>query len=212
MARTKIEVKGFEARHYDFLMNIITLGYYPKFIISVVNSLPVKDGDIVLDAGAGTGRNASLISRKADCSVVCLDIGEEFLGTLSEKARKNKKLIPVKASLKAPLPFKSNSLDSVFMCFVLHGFEHEERLFILNGFYRVLKPGGYFFLVDYNDEIDLKNASLLVKIGFYFECELASEFITHRWEDILKKIGIVPVEYRYFFGKNVRLTISKKEG
>ena len=211
MARTKIEVKGFEAKYYDYLMNIITLGYYPRFIKSVVNSLPVEDGFVVLDAGAGSGRNASLISERADCSVVCLDIGEEFLTNLAKKSLKNKKLIPVKASLKASLPFKDNSLDLVFMCFVLHGFEHEERLFVLDEFVRVLKPGGFFCLVDYNDEIELKNASLLAKIGFYLECELASEFITHKWEDILKGKGFSPVEYKYFFGKNVRLTIAKKE-
>ncbi len=213
MVKTKIEIKGFEARYYDFLMNLITLGYYPYFIKSVINALPLSISDIVLDAGAGTGRNATLISKRLeDGKIICLDIGKEFLASLAKKAKKNNKIIPLKASLKSTLPFKSNSIDLIFMCFVLHGFEHEERLFILNEFYRVLKNGAYFCLVDYNDEIDLEKASIFTKIGFKIECELASEFITHKWERILKDIGFSDFKYYYYFGKKVRLTICKKEG
>ncbi len=213
MARTKIEVKGFEAKYYDLLMNLITFGYYPFFIRSVVDSLPIERDFLVLDAGSGSGRNASLISGKLEKGrVICLDIGKEFLLTLAKKAKSNKKLLPVKASLKYPLPFKGNSFDLIFMCFVLHGFEHEERIGILKEFYRVLKKGGFFCLVDYNDEIDLKKSSIITKIGFYFECDLASEFITHRWQPVLKSMGFSDFDYRYFFGKNVRLTICKKGG
>ncbi len=212
MARTKIEVKGFEARFYDVLMNIITFGYYPFFIKSVVNSLPLSDNSVVLDAGAGTGRNSGLMSKRIrDSKILCMDIGEEFLSHLAKKAKNNPQLNPIKASLKYFLPIKDNSVDLVFMCFVLHGFEHEERLFVLKEFFRILKPGGYFCLVDYNDEIDLKKASLFTKIGFYFECELASEFITHKWEDELKRIGFNNFTYNYYFGKKVRLTICNKE-
>ncbi|BBB33292.1 ubiquinone/menaquinone biosynthesis methyltransferase [Thermotomaculum hydrothermale] len=212
MARTKIEVKGFEARFYDYLMNLITLGYYPYFINSAIKSLPVKDNFLILDAGAGTGRNASLISKQAeDIKIVCMDIGKEFLKQLAKKSEKNKSLLPVKASLKSFLPFRANSFDMTFMCFVLHGFEHEERLFVLKEFYRILKPGGYFCLIDYNDEINLKKASIITKIGFYLECDLASEFITHNWEKELSKIGFKNFNYKFYFGKKVRLTICQKE-
>lgn len=212
MARTKIEIKGFEARFYDYLMNLITFGYYPYFIKSVVNSLPLKDNSIILDAGAGTGRNSTLMSKRVkDSTFICMDIGKEFLTHLAKKAEKNKQLSPVKASLKSPLPFKDNYIDLIFMCFVLHGFEHEERLFVLKEFNRVLKPKGYFCLVDYNDEIDLEKASFLTKIGFYLECELASEFVTHKWEDELADLGFGNFNYKYYFGKKVRLTICQKE-
>ncbi len=213
VARTKIEVKGFEAKHYDFLMNLITLGYYPHFIKSAINLLPLKDNSVILDAGAGSGRNSELMSKRIrNSKIICLDIGREFLESLSKKAEKNPQLFPLKASLKKPLPFKDNSFDLVFTCFVVHGFEHKERLFMINEFYRILKPNGYYCLIDYNDEIDLKKASLITKIGFYFECDLASEFITHNWENELTKIGFGNFTHHYFFGKKVRLTISKKEG
>ena len=67
MANDKIsyvEVKGFEAMFYDVLMNVFTFGSYYAFIRDVINMLPLKDGDYVLDFGAGTGRNDCLILKK----------------------------------------------------------------------------------------------------------------------------------------------------
>jgi demethylmenaquinone methyltransferase/2-methoxy-6-polyprenyl-1,4-benzoquinol methylase len=53
--RTKVEVKGLEARHYDFFMNLLTLGLYPGFIKKAIAGMELQPGEAVLDFGCGTG-------------------------------------------------------------------------------------------------------------------------------------------------------------
>jgi len=78
--QSKVEVKGLEAKHYDLLMNIITLGTYPFFIRKAIKALNLKEGDRVLDFGAGTGRNGCLILKqiKEKGEFIGIDIGEEM--------------------------------------------------------------------------------------------------------------------------------------
>ena len=62
-ADSKVEVNGFEARHYDLFMNLITGGTYPFFIRRVVKDMQIQPADGILDLGCGTGRNISLMNR-----------------------------------------------------------------------------------------------------------------------------------------------------
>ena len=47
---SKVEVTGFEARHYDLLMNVLTLGTYPLFIRRVVRDLHIQPQDHILSS------------------------------------------------------------------------------------------------------------------------------------------------------------------
>ncbi|NOZ13924.1 MAG: class I SAM-dependent methyltransferase [Acidobacteria bacterium] len=209
MARSKIEVKGFEARHYDSLMNIITLGYYPRFIRSAVSFIELPDDARVLDIGCGTGRNARLIANHLgdSCRVVGIDIGADMLAGFSGRQGKDPRLSVMKADIRHRFPFRDKLFDGVFMSFVLHGMEHEERLHILSEICRVLKPGGKFYLLDYRP-LDLKSGGLLTRLVFHLECDLASEFLTHDWEEILSGRGFGEFDEKCFFGKKVRILKS----
>lgn len=211
MARSKIEVKGFEARHYDGLMNLITLGYYPRFIKSAVSFMDLPDKAHVLDIGCGTGRNARLIADHVgtDCMVTGIDIGADMLAGFSLKQGKDPRLSAMKADIRSPFPFPDLSFDGAFMSFVLHGMEHDGRLHVLKEIQRILKPGGKFYLLDYRP-LDLKSASLLTRFIFRLECDLASEFLTHNWEDVLSRYGFGEFDEKVFFGKKVRILKSTR--
>jgi ubiquinone/menaquinone biosynthesis C-methylase UbiE len=78
---SKVEVIGFEARHYDFFMNLITGGSYPFFIRQVVKDMQIQPDEVILDFGCGTGRNISLMNKylSAEGRALGLDIGSEML-------------------------------------------------------------------------------------------------------------------------------------
>ena len=61
--KSKVEVKGFTARHYDNLMDIITFGKYSSFIEDAIKLMKIRPDDRIIDLGAGTGRNACLMMK-----------------------------------------------------------------------------------------------------------------------------------------------------
>ena len=210
---SKVEVKGFEARHYDPLMNLITAGTYPFFIRRVVRDMAIQPEDAILDLGSGSGRNACLMSRylSGKGRIVGLDIGPEML----EQARRRCQHLPnvtmEKQRIEEPLPY-SEAFDKVFISFVLHGFIQEDRLRIVDNVYRALRPGGQFLILDYN-EFEPQQSFWPVRFAFRrLECPLATDFVRRDWQVVLREQGFGDFQaHRYYFGY-VRLLTARKAG
>ena len=62
--RSRVEVGPTVAHRYDFFMNVILLGYYPRLIKKVVDKMDIQPEQSILDLGSGTGRNDCLMARK----------------------------------------------------------------------------------------------------------------------------------------------------
>ena len=81
---SKVEIRGFMARHYDILLNIATFGRYSPFIKKSIELMKIKPEDRILDLGAGTGRNACLmieyLSEKGE--LIGIDISREMISQL----------------------------------------------------------------------------------------------------------------------------------
>jgi len=208
--QSKVEVTGFEAKHYDLLMNIITLGTYPFFIRKAIKSIGLKKGESVLDFGAGTGRNDCLMLKYIgrEGKITGLEIGEE----MSEKFRKNCNYPNVNLLNKRidePLEFEKE-FDTVFISFVLHGFIQEKREIIVKNAYNALKEGGKFVILDYN-EFDPDKAFFIAKYAIKnLECPLAEDFIRRDWKKILTNFGFKSFRETFFYKKYVRLLIVYK--
>jgi ubiquinone/menaquinone biosynthesis C-methylase UbiE len=208
---SKVEVTGAEARYYDLLMNIITVGTYPFFIRRVIRDMRIRPTDAILDLGAGTGRNACLMARYLDDRgrIVGLDIGPEML----EQARRRCRLVPdvtfEKRRVEEPLPYQE-VFDKVFISFVLHGFVQEDRCRIVSNVYRALRPGGQFLILDYN-EFEPERSFWPVRFAFrHIECPLATDFVRRDWKAVLRERGFGGFQvHRYYFGY-VRLLGAEK--
>jgi len=61
--KSKVEISGFRAKHYDRLMSIITLGMYSSLMQKAVRLMEIKRTDKILDLGTGTGSNACLMNQ-----------------------------------------------------------------------------------------------------------------------------------------------------
>jgi demethylmenaquinone methyltransferase/2-methoxy-6-polyprenyl-1,4-benzoquinol methylase len=208
---SKVEIQGFTAKHYDTIMNIVSFGFYAKFIGNAISKLEIKDEDYILDLGCGTGRNACLmrnyLSEKG--FILGLDVSEGMGKQFDEKVR-NFKNVAFK-NQRIDLPFSlEDKFDKVFISFVLHGFPHEVRETIINNAYENLNTGGTFWILDFN-EFALMDMPFYYRIPFVtIECPYAFDFIERDWKKILKKSGFNNFIERLYLKSYIRLLAAKK--
>ncbi len=209
--RSKVEVKGFEARHYDKLMDLITLGQYQKYLERIIASMHIRPGEAILDLGSGTGRNMCLMARYAGPSgrLVGVDIGEEMLAQARARCQRLPNVSFLKQRIEEPLPFE-NEFDHVTISFVLHGFEDEDKEKIVVNAYKALKPGGKFWVLDYN-EFDLYKKPFFIRFLFTrVECPLAAEFVALDLKEMLRRHGFDAFEEETYAWGYIRLLSARK--
>ncbi len=204
--KSKVELSGFIARHYDILLNLITFGKYGIHIKKVIDLMNIESEDRIVDLGAGTGNNACLmikyLSKKGE--ILGLDISEEMIEQFHSKCAKYPNVRIIHQRIDQPLPYR-NTFDKAFVSFVLHGFPHNIREQIIKNVFCMLKDGGKFFILDYN-EFSLINSSAFFRIPFKFiECVYAFDFITRDWKNILSVQGFENFHEHIFFRGYVRL-------
>jgi len=206
MTESKVEVTGFEARHYDLLMNIITFGAYPAFIRNAISKMNIQPTDKIIDLGCGTGRNSCLMAKylSSEGKIIGLDIGSEMIEQFQQKCRAYPYVEIQNLPIDQPLPFK-NEFDKAVMSFVFHGFPDEKKTAIIENVTKALKPGGHLFILDYN-EFDIEKKPLIFRRVFKkLECPLALDYIKVDWKSKLKNWGFESFEEHFFLWKIIRL-------
>ncbi|MDD4333382.1 MAG: methyltransferase domain-containing protein [Patescibacteria group bacterium] len=124
---------------YDVLNIVIP---YQELLDAIIKEAEIKDGDVILDAGCGTG-NFELRLKKDKPELKIKVIGLENCVDGLEIYKKKIKGANVRlADLTEKLPFENNYFDKIISNNVLFTIAHEKRLDILEEFHRVLKPGG----------------------------------------------------------------------
>lgn len=115
----------------------------------VLNFLPLKPADHVVDIGAGTGFfTLPLAHRLPKGKVHALDISPDMLASLREKiAQDGATNIEVALCGEADFPVNPGSLDGVLLFFILH--EADDRPALLASAKSLLKQGGWVALIDW---------------------------------------------------------------
>lgn len=209
---SKVEVTGLEARHYDAMMNIATLGTYPFFIRRAVRDIALQPDDQVLILGAGTGRNACLMMHDLGPHgrIVGLDIGAEMLTQARRRCRRYPQVTFEQQRIEEPLSYQ-NKFDKVFIAFVFHGLIQTDRLRVIENVYRALRPGGQFVILDYA-EFEPQTSPRLVRWIFErVECPLATDFIRRDWQTILREHGFHAFDKHRYYRGYVQLLAAHKE-
>ncbi len=209
---SKVEVRGWEARNYDSLMDIITLGRYRGFIRDAIAAMGLEPGERILDLGAGTGRNAALMLEHVGEAgwITAWEIGEDMRRAFGARLgdRPNVELVDRRIDL--PKEDFERPYDRVFISFVLHGLPHESRLVVLDNAFAALRPGGRFHILDYTEgPVD---APPFYRRWFlkYAECPYAVDFVERDWGSILSGAGFLEPSRRFFMRKIVQLLTVRK--
>ena len=178
-SRSHVEVAGWTARHYDLMMDVLMLGRYQAFIEKAIGLMSIEPGDAILDLGSGTARNICVMVKHLGDNgrIVGMDIGAEMLRQARERCQAYPQVSFLEQRIEEPLPFHEE-YDKAFTSFVLHGFEDQDKDRIMTNVHQALKPGGEFWILDY-DEFDLGQTWALFRWIFqHFECPLATEFLS----------------------------------
>ena len=209
--RSKVEVGPREARHYDLFMNVISLGYYPRLIRKVVDKMDIQPGQSILDLGSGTGRNDCFIARKISPKgkILGLDVSKEMLNLSRKRCRSHPNVEFKEQRIEMPLTYHEE-FDSIFISFALHGFEDAQKVGIINNAYRALKPGGVFYILDYN-EFGLDMLWFPLRWAFiHGECQLALEFLKLDLKEMLSSQGFTSFKEEFFLREHLRLLKAAK--
>jgi len=209
--RSKVEVGPTGARFYDLFMNVISLGYYPYLIRKVVDKMNIHRGQSILDLGSGTGRNDCFMAQKIgpEGSIFGLDISKEMLNLSRKRCQAYPNVEFREQRIEIPLTHQEE-FDKVFISFVLHGFEDTQKIEIINNAYRALKPGGAFYILDYN-EFDLEKLWFPIRWAFIRgECQLALEFLRLDLKEMLSSQGFTSFEEELFLKRHLRLLKAAK--
>ncbi len=209
--RSKVEVKGFEAKYYDQLMWLLTFGQYHRLIRKSVRDTGVSRGDSVVEFGCGTGIAAEEFLKiiGAEGRYVGIDISPIMLEKAQKRVGKfsNVSFLPIRAE--EELPFE-NEFDIAYTSFVFHGFEQPDREALLKNAHKALKGGGKMCIFDYAS-FDIERSNPVVRHFITkVECPLAAEFVRSDLKAMFEQAGFTEYSEKLYARGYIRLACGRK--
>ncbi|MBN2365681.1 MAG: class I SAM-dependent methyltransferase [Calditrichaeota bacterium] len=209
--KPQVEITGLEAKFYDFLLNMVLLGQYDPFIKKVIHHLRLNPDDIVMDLGAGTGKNADLMLQYMNehGKIYAIEIGEEMRKQLNHRQKSDSRIRVVHQRIEEK--FILPELATVaFISFVMHGLEQPDRLKAIDNVYSNLSGLGRFCILDYN-HFNVDHAPWYVKLAVRrLECKPTESFIQKDWQSLLQKKGFSEFTTVTYFRNYIRLLCCVK--
>jgi len=120
---------------YDILNEAIP---YQKLMADLIEALKVDKGNLIFDAGSGTG-NLCIRLKECGSRPIGFDFSER---AISIHKKKDQDAEVVFGDLTLNLPFPDNTFDKVVSNNVLYTINKSLRLVVIKEFYRILKPNG----------------------------------------------------------------------
>jgi len=207
-----VELKLFTAKHYDKIMNTMSLGLYRRFIRKAIADIQIKPADKILDLGCGTGRNDALmlIYLGENGRVIGLDLSPIMRKQFEHRFSGEKRVQFLQQRIDVPFDL-NQKFDIVFISFVLHGFPHEVRNTIIENANKHLNNGGTFAILDFAEFDMEKMPTLHRKIFKTIECQYAFDFIKRDWRQILSQNGFNSFIEHFYFNSYVKLLKASKK-
>jgi ubiquinone/menaquinone biosynthesis methyltransferase len=135
------------AKNYDLMNDLMSLGSHRLWKKELIDIINMQTTDNIIDVGSGTGDLINLIIKKNPKNeVYSVDLNSEMLkyGKLRFKSKKIK-FINANAE---NLPFEDNYFDKYIISFCLRNVTNIKKA--LGEAFRVLKPGGGFYCLEFS--------------------------------------------------------------
>lgn len=116
-----------------------------------LQTFKLKDGWKLLDVGSGTGPDLILLkSLYPKMKLAGIDADAKIVAIAEKKVKKLGLDIKFTRAFAEDMPFADNSFDAVWSNLTLHHMPTESKKKALKEMYRVLKPKGYLFLIEFS--------------------------------------------------------------
>jgi len=212
--KTKLVNSVFSKVHknYDLMNDIMSLGVHRTWKKKLINWMNVQPGNHIIDVAAGTGDLAKMISTKNynKNNFCCVEPNKEMFET-GKKKLKSFTNIKWYFNSAERLPFKNDTFDFYTISYGIRNVTDINKC--LEEAYRVLKPGGRFFCLEFskveNEILNLfyqKYSKLIPLIGKiivgsekpykYLVGSIESFYNQDDLADLLKKNKFSNVEFR----------------
>jgi predicted RNA methylase len=139
----------------------------------------VKPGDVVVDAGSGTGLLGMFAAEAGAAKVYCVEFNREVIPVLTENARRNgwsERVVAVHANATTWQPPSGvDGFDVILSEVISAGFFYEPQLQILNNLRKFLKPGGAIVPMAMTNYVELLDAQeILYGLKFNYDTRFTS--------------------------------------
>jgi demethylmenaquinone methyltransferase/2-methoxy-6-polyprenyl-1,4-benzoquinol methylase len=144
------------ARHYDLANTVLSLGLHHRWKRTLVGALHIGPGDLILDAGTGTGDLAHLAASRG-AQVIGLDLSPAMLEIAAGRSARLTRLRPQSAAARqldllqgdiSHLPLHDGTVTAVMSAFVLRHLRDLVQAF--GELRRVLAPEGRIALLEFS--------------------------------------------------------------
>ena len=190
---------------YDLMNDLMSFGVHRQWKKNLIEWMGPSKNEKLIDVASGTGDIANLFSNRLNdqCSVECVEPNINML-KIGKKKLIKKKNINWHNEYAEKLPFKSNTFDYYSISFGIRNTSNIEKS--LKEAYRVLKPGGKFFCLEFSK----------------VENEIIN-FVYNNYSKLIPPLGKIIVgddrPYRYltesirkFYSQDVFVGIMEKSG
>jgi len=140
------------ASQYDIFTGLLGLGVNRPNSRMVIEMAKIKPGDKILDVGCGTG-NLTLTAKKytGESGLAHgIDSSQEMIDLARRKAKRLSAEVFFDVGLIEKIAFSNATFDVVISRLVIHHLPDDLKRQGIAEILRVLKPGGLFFLADFN--------------------------------------------------------------
>ncbi|GAE37211.1 class I SAM-dependent methyltransferase [Halalkalibacter akibai] len=146
----------------------------------LLNMIPLKETDNLLDFGAGTGYFSIPAAKRIQGNVYALDIDAAMLEIINEKSMEEQltNIVPVQGSMEA-LPLSEGSIDIIIASLVLH--EIQPLAPMLQQMKSVLKTEGYLVCLELKPKESFEKAPRITLEGMEREMKEAGFQVTEKF-------------------------------
>ena len=135
---------------YDLMNDFMSLGTHRLWKKRLIEIMNIQKNDIILDVGSGTGDLPKLILNfEKTVYMHCLDLNKTMLSKSKKKFIKTNYKIKFINANAEKLSYKDNFFDKYVICFCLRNITDIKKA--LEESFRVLKPGGIFYCLEFSE-------------------------------------------------------------
>ncbi|MBI28551.1 MAG: Ubiquinone/menaquinone biosynthesis C-methyltransferase UbiE [Alphaproteobacteria bacterium MarineAlpha5_Bin11] len=204
------------SENYDLMNDLMSLGAHRLWKKRLLDIINIRDNEIIIDVGAGTGDIGSgIIKNNTSCKVYLVDSNPSMIRKGKSKTLNlNSRAKWINASAEK-LPFNKKFFDKYLISFCLRNVTNIEESLIES--YRVLKDGGQFVCLEFSKPItpmfnniyNIYKNNIIPILGHYISNQKSSyqylaesidnfpnqKYLTYK----LKEVGYVNIKHYNLF-------------